>query len=155
MSTIKDNNKRFKQEEMEIIDALLEGNFINSKDIHVGSFDDLKGDNCIIRLNKDTSQSIEENLAINYIKETYNFDFFQIEDLDLYFDIKKFANDFKFQNIDLADKYIEENGGFYELDKETLYKYFDYIAFGEDILFRGTYISSNNIAIIPIFEMEE
>ncbi|HFL3696505.1 TPA: hypothetical protein ACG3QY_001614 [Clostridioides difficile] len=154
MSTIKDNNNRFKQEEMEIIDALLEGDFINSKDIHVASFDDLKGDNCIIRVDKDTSKSIEENLAISYIKEVYNLDFFQVEDLDLYFDLKKFAKDFKFKSIDLAEKYIEKNGGFYKLDMEVISKYFDYTAFGEDILFRGTYISSNNIAIIPILEIE-
>ncbi|MFL8710917.1 hypothetical protein Q3304_09125 [Clostridioides sp. GD02377] len=153
MKTI--NNKKFNNEEMEIIDALLEGKFIDSNAIHVKSFDDLKGDNSIIKLDEDTSQSIEKNLAISYIKEVYDLDLFQIEDLDLYFDIKKFTNDFKFKSIDLAKKYIEENGGFYKLDKETLSKYFDYTAFGEDILFRGTYISSNNIAVIPIFEMED
>ncbi|EQF22281.1 antirestriction family protein [Clostridioides difficile CD160] len=153
MKTI--NNKRFNNEEMEIIDALLEGKFIDSNAIHVKSFDDLKGDNSIIRVDKDTSKSNEENLAISYIKEVYNLDFLQVEDLDLYFDLKKFAKDFKFKSIDLADKYIEENGGFYELDMEVISKYFDYTAFGEDILFRGTYISSNNIAVIPIFEMED
>ncbi|MCC0645432.1 antirestriction protein ArdA [Clostridioides sp. ZZV14-6150] len=52
------------------------------------------------------------------------------------------------KEIELAYNLIENLGGIDNLDIETLKKYFNYKEYGECLIANGTYIASNNIAVI-------
>ena len=162
LNQIAKNLKDFTEDELKVVDALLEGDYINENDLIEGY--DIYNHSFVELGNNFFNNDL--NLGYAVIEEYYNNDLSLINNIEYYFDYESFARDLYFDKshivdgldneeeldemgeTEFCDWYLEGIGDVDGLERETLERYFDYEKYGRDMRLDGAYISSNGIAIL-------
>lgn len=154
--------------ELEQLKALLEGGYVENKEILENEISELTEDHTFLELENNSLLNDNTKLGYAIIEQIYCDDLSQINNLEYYFDTEKFARDLHFDydsivedmedddkkelenmsELEFANWYIDSLGDVKELGTETLERYFSYEKYGRDANYNGAFIASNNMAIL-------
>ena len=167
LNTLAEKFENIDEFEKKQLDAVLDGGFISKTDILEKEISKILDNYCVIELDDSLVMSNEEKLGYALVEEIYG-NIKEVPNKDSYFDIHSFASDLKFDkdaiiedmeeeekeefedmdDVEFAEWYIDEIGGVQFLGEKTLESYFDYEKYGRDSIYSGTYVASNNMAIL-------